>query len=64
MKLHCDRDCATVTPNRRALLAGLACAAISRSAAQAQSGAASADDVRFMAWPSMRPASPIFLSVR
>src|SRR5439155_27250678 len=48
MKLHCDWDCATVAPNRRAFLAGLACAAISRSAAQAQSGAASADDVRFM----------------
>jgi tRNA(adenine34) deaminase len=48
MKLHCDWDCATVAPNRRAVLAGLACAAISCSAAQAQSGAASADDVRFM----------------
>jgi tRNA(adenine34) deaminase len=48
MKLHCDWDCATVAPNRRAVLAGFACAAISRSAAQAQSGAASADDVRFM----------------
>ena len=48
MKLHCEWDCATVAPNRRALLAGLACAATSRSAARAQSGAASADDVRFM----------------
>jgi tRNA(adenine34) deaminase len=45
MKLRCDWDCATVAPNRRAVLAGLACAAISRSATQAQSGAASADDV-------------------
>jgi tRNA(adenine34) deaminase len=48
MKLRCDWDCATVAPNRRAVLAGLACAAISRSTTQAQSGAASADDVRFM----------------
>jgi tRNA(adenine34) deaminase len=46
MKPH--YDCATVAPNRRAFLGGLACAAISRSAAHAQSGAASADDVRFM----------------
>ena len=48
MKPHCDVDSAIVAPNRRALLAGLACAAISRSDAQAQGGAASADDVRFM----------------
>ena len=48
MKPHCDWDTAIVAPNRRALLAGLACAAVSRSGAQAQSGAASADDVRFM----------------
>ena len=46
MSAHCD--CAIVAPNRRALLVGLSCAAISRSAAQAQMGAASADDVRFM----------------
>jgi hypothetical protein len=65
MKPHCDWESAIVAPNRRAFLGGLACAAISRSAAQAQSGAASADDVRFMrAWPSMRPAKPIFLSAR
>ena len=48
MKPHCDWGSAIVAPNRRSLLAGLACAAISRSGAQAQSGAASADDVRFM----------------
>ena len=48
MKPHCDLDCATVAPNRRSFLAGLACVAISRSGAQAQRGAASADDVRFM----------------
>src|SRR5919197_4156865 len=48
MKPHCDCDCAIVAPNRRTFLAGLASTAISGSAAQAQSGAASADDVRFM----------------
>jgi tRNA(adenine34) deaminase len=48
MKPHCDWDCAIVAPSRRAFLAGLACAASSRSGAQAQSGAASANDVRFM----------------
>jgi tRNA(adenine34) deaminase len=46
MKPHCD--CAIVAPNRRAFLAGVASAALSGSGAQAQSGAASADDVRFM----------------
>jgi tRNA(adenine34) deaminase len=46
MKTH--YDCATVAPNRRAVLGGLACAAMSRSSAQAQNGVASADDVRFM----------------
>jgi tRNA(Arg) A34 adenosine deaminase TadA len=48
MKPHCDLDCAIVAPSRRSLLAGLACAAISRSGAQAQGGAANADDARFM----------------
>jgi tRNA(adenine34) deaminase len=48
MKPHCDWGSAIVAPNRRSLLAGLACAAISRSGAQAQSGAPNADDVRFM----------------
>ena len=48
MKPYCDCDCAIVAPNRRTFLAGLASTAISGSAAQAQSGAASADDVRFM----------------
>jgi tRNA(Arg) A34 adenosine deaminase TadA len=48
MKPHCDWDCAIVAPSRRSLLAGLACAAISRSGAQAQGGAANADDARFM----------------
>ena len=48
MKPHCDWDCAIVVPSRRSFLAGLACAAISRSGAQAQGGAANADDARFM----------------
>jgi tRNA(Arg) A34 adenosine deaminase TadA len=58
MKPHCDWGSAIVAPNRRSLLAGLAWAAISRSGAQAQSGAASADDVRFMrmALEEARPA--------
>jgi hypothetical protein len=64
MKPHCDWDSAIVAPNRRSLLAGLACAAISRSGAQAQSGAASADDVRVMRMALEEPATPIFLSVR
>jgi len=46
MNVHCN--CAIIAPNRRAFLAGLGCAAISGTGAQAQSGAAGADDVRFM----------------